>query len=282
MELAAETGFKKQSTVIQPRKGLFQLDLGSVWHYREMLYFLVWRDVIVRYKQTVIGAAWVIVQPTITMIIFTLIFGKMAKIPSDGIPYPVFAFTALLPWSYFSQALARSSSSIVNSSNLVTKIYFPRLLIPLSASVAPVFDLMFSLIVLLVLMAWFNIVPTWGLLALPLFLGLAIMTALSVGLWASALNVRYRDVGSIIPFLIQVWMYASPVAYPVSLVPEKWRLFYSLNPMVAVIEGFRWAFLGKGSPDLIMIAVSSSSVMVLLFGGIIYFKRMERTFVDDI
>jgi len=282
MELAAETGFKKSVTVIQPRKGLFQLDLGSVWHHREMLYFLVWRDVIVRYKQTVVGAAWVVVQPTITMIIFTLIFGNMAKIPSDGIPYPVFAFSALLPWSYFSQALARSSSSVVNSTNLVTKIYFPRLLIPLAASVAPVVDLFFSFIVLLALMAWFKIAPTWGLLALPLFLGLAIMTALAVGLWASALNVRYGDVGSIIPFLIQVWMYASPVAYPVSMVPEKWRLLYSLNPMVAVIEGFRWAFLGKGSPDLMMMAVSSAAVVVLLFGGIIYFKKMERSFADVI
>ncbi|MDD2310078.1 MAG: ABC transporter permease [Desulfuromonadaceae bacterium] len=282
MELAAESGLKKPFAVIQPRKSLFQLDLGSVWRHREMLYFLVWRDVIVRYKQTVIGAAWVVVQPTITMIIFTLIFGKMAKIPSDGIPYPVFAFCALLPWSYFSQALARSSSSVVNSSNLVTKIYFPRLLIPLAASVAPVVDLFFSFIVLLALMAWFKITPTWGLLALPLFLGLAIMTALSVGLWASALNVKYRDVGSIIPFLIQVWMYASPVAYPVSMVPEKWRLLYSLNPMVAVIEGFRWAFLGKGSPDLTMMAVSTAVVMLLLFGGIVYFKKMEQTFADDI
>ena len=282
MELTAEIGFKKPFKVIQPRKGLFQLDLASVWHHREMLYFLVWRDVIVRYKQTAIGAAWVIVQPTITMIIFTLIFGKMARIPSDGIPYPVFAFCALLPWSYFAQALTRTSGSVVNSSNLVTKIYFPRLLIPLAASVAPVVDLFFSFIVLLALMAWFKIVPTLGLLALPVFLALAIMTALSVGLWAAALNVKYRDVGSIIPFLIQVWMYASPVAYPVSMVPEKWRLLYSLNPMVAVIEGFRWAFLGKGSPDLMMIGISSTAVLVLLFGGLVYFKRMERTFVDDI
>ena len=197
-------------------------------------------------------------------------------------PYPVFAFCALLPWSYFAQALTRTSGSVVNSSNLVTKIYFPRLLIPLAASVAPVVDLFFSFIVLLALMAWFKIVPTLGLLALPVFLALAIMTALSVGLWAAALNVKYRDVGSIIPFLIQVWMYASPVAYPVSMVPEKWRLLYSLNPMVAVIEGFRWAFLGKGSPDLMMIGISSTAVLVLLFGGLVYFKRMERTFVDDI
>lgn len=282
MELTAESGYKKPFAVIQPRKGLFQLELGSVWHHREMLYFLVWRDVIVRYKQTVIGAGWVIVQPMITMIIFTIIFGTMAKIPTDGIPYPVFAFSALLPWSYFSQALSRSSTSVVNSSNLVTKIYFPRLLIPFAACVAPVVDLFFSFIVLLALMAWFAITPTWGLLALPLFLGLAIMTALAVGLWASALNVKYRDVGSIIPFLIQVWMYASPVAYPVSMVPEKWRLLYSLNPMVAVIEGFRWAILGTSSPDVTMMAVSSAAVLILFFCGIVYFKKMERSFADVI
>lgn len=282
MDLAAGNTSRKPSVVIQPRKGLFQLDLTSVWQYREMLYFLVWRDVIVRYKQTALGAAWVILQPLITMLIFTLIFGNFAKIPSDGIPYPVFAFSALLPWSYFSQALAKSSSSVVNSSNLVTKIYFPRLLIPLAASVSPVVDLFFSFLVLLVLMAWFNIAPTWGLLALPLFLGLAIMTALAVGLWTSALNVRYRDVGNIILFLSQVWMYASPVAYPVSMVPVKWRLLYSLNPMVGVIEGFRWALLGKESPDFMLMAVSSSVVLALLAGGIVYFKRMEQTFADVI
>jgi lipopolysaccharide transport system permease protein len=238
--------------------------------------------VIIRFKQTVIGGAWVILQPVITMVIFTLIFGNLAKIPSDGIPYPVFAFTALLPWSYFSQALARSSGSVVGSSNLVTKVYFPRLLIPLAASVGPLVDLIFSFLVLLVMMAWFKIVPTWGLLALPLFLGLAIMTALAVGLWSSALNVRYRDVGNIIPFLIQVWMYASPVAYPVSMVPEKWRLFYSLNPMVGVIEGFRWALLGKGSLDFLMMTVNLAVVSALLLGGIVYFKRMEQTFADVI
>lgn len=281
MDLAAENT-RKPSVVIQPRKGLFQLDLASVWQYREMLYFLVWRDVIVRYKQTALGAAWVIVQPLITMLIFTLIFGNFARIPSDGIPYPVFAFSALLPWSYFSQALAKSSNSLVNSSNLVTKIYFPRLLIPLAASISPVVDLFFSFLVLLVLMAWYNIAPTWGLLALPLFLGLAIMTALAVGLWSSALNVRYRDVGNIILFLSQVWMYASPVAYPVSMVPVKWRLLYSLNPMVGVIEGFRWALLGKESPDYMLMAVSSSVVLALLAGGIVYFKRMEQTFADVI
>ncbi|MDD2541022.1 MAG: ABC transporter permease [Desulfuromonadaceae bacterium] len=282
MELTAETGFKKPFKIIEPRKGLFQLELGGVWQSRELLYFLIWRDVLTRYKQTAIGAAWVVLQPLITMILFTLVFSRLAKIPSDGIPYPVFAFTALLPWSYFAQALARTSSSVVGSANLVTKIYFPRLLIPLAASLAPVVDLIFSFLILLVLMAWFKIVPTWGLLALPLFLGLTIMTALAVGLWSSALNVKYRDVGSIIPFLTQIWMYASPIAYPVSLVPEKWRLLYSLNPMVGVIEGFRWALLGNKSPDFMVMIVSATVVAFLLVGGIVYFKKMEQSFADVI
>lgn len=282
MEITAESGLKKPFISILPQAGLFQLDLRSVWQYRELLYFLVWRDVLTRYKQTAIGAAWVVLQPLINMILFTLIFSRLAKIPSDGIPYPVFAYTALLPWSYFTQALAKTSGSVVSSSNLVTKIYFPRLLIPIAASIAPVVDLIFSFFVLLVLMAWFKIVPTWGLLALPLFLTLAIATALAVGLWSSALNVKYRDVSSIIPFVAQIWMYASPVAYPVSMVPEKWRLFYSLNPMVGVIEGFRWALLGSKCPDLSIMAVSSATVVALLLGGIIYFKRMELSFADVI
>lgn len=282
MNSAETIDSRKPTVVIESRKGLFRLDLNSVWQYRELLYFLVWRDVMVRYKQTAIGVAWAILQPLVTMVIFTLIFGNLAKIPSDGLPYPVFAFTALLPWSYFSQALTRSSSSVVSNTNLVTKIYFPRLLIPLSASIAPVVDLLFSLLVLLLLLAWFKISPTWGLLALPLFLGLAICSALAVGLWFSALNVRYRDVGYVIPFLTQVWMYASPVAYPVSMIPEKWRLLYSLNPMVGVIEGFRWALLGKQHPDFMGMAVSLAVVLALLGSGIVYFKRTEQTFADVI
>ncbi len=282
MELTAEAALKKPFKVIQPRKGLFQLDLGSIWNSRELLYFLIWRDVLTRYKQTAIGAAWVVLQPLINMVLFTLIFSRLAKIPSDGIAYPVFAFTALLPWAYFAQALTKTSGSIVGSSNLVTKIYFPRLLIPLAACIAPVVDLVFSFLVLLVLMACYGIAPTWAILYLPVFLGLAIITALAVGLWSSALNVRYRDVGSIIPFVAQIWMYASPVAYPVSVVPEKWRLLYSLNPMVGVIEGFRWALLGKQSPDFSAMAVSAAVVTVLLAGGIVYFKKMEQSFADVI
>jgi len=266
--------------VIEPSRGLLHLDLRAVWQYRELLYFLVWRDVKVRYKQTVIGAGWVILQPLLTMVIFTVVFGHLAKIPSDGLPYAIFAYTALVPWNYFSQAMSRSGTSLVGDANLISKVYFPRLIIPLASVVTPAVDFFLPFLILLGLMVWFGIAPTWGVLALPLFLLLALMTALAVGLWLSPLNVKYRDVGYTIPFFSQFWMYASPVVYPVSLVPEKWRLLYSLNPMAGVIEGFRWALLGKESPDFGVMAVSAAAVLVLLVGGIIYFKRMERTFAD--
>jgi homopolymeric O-antigen transport system permease protein len=266
--------------IIQRHTGLFHLDLTTVWHYRELLYFLIWRDVKVRYKQTLIGAGWAILQPLMTMVIFTIVFGNFAKIPSDGVPYPIFAYTALLPWNFFAQALSRSGNSLVGSANLITKVYFPRLIMPLAAAVAPIVDFAIALVILLGMMIWFGIVPTWGILALPLFLFLSLVTALSVGLWLSALHVRYRDVGYIIPFLIQFWMYASPVVYPVSLVPEKWRLLYSLNPIVGVIEGFRWALLNTGNPDFGTMAVSGVTVIGLLLGGVVYFGQMERTFAD--
>ena len=233
-----------------------------------------------RYKQTVIGAGWAIFQPAMSMAIFTVVFGTFVKIPSDGLPYTVFAYTALVPWTYFSQALSRSGSGLVNSANLISKVYFPRLIIPLTDVLAPAVDSMFAFLVLLGLIAWFGIVPTWGILALPLFFLLAMITALAIGLWLSPLNARYRDVGHAIPFLIQLWMFASPVVYPVSLVPESWRLVYSLNPMVGVIEGFRWALLGKGTPDFTLMLVSVAVVLVLLAGGIVFFKRMERTLTD--
>jgi len=282
MELTAGNPLRKPSTVIQPRKRLFELDLNEIWSYRELLYFLVWRDVLVRYKQTVIGISWAVLQPLLTMAIFAIIFGKLANIPSDGKPYPVFAFAALLPWNYFSQALSRSGTSLVGERNLITKIYFPRLLIPLAASVSPVVDLFFSFLVMVALMMWYGIIPTLGLLILPLFIVLALLTALAVGLWASALNVKYRDVGHTIPFLVQAWMYASPIAYPVSMIPEKWRLLYSLNPMVGVIEGFRWSMLGSERPDFLIIVVSSAVMTVMLIAGLLYFKRMEQDFADII
>jgi len=258
------------------------LDLEALWEYRELLYFLVWRNVKVRYKQTVIGAGWVVLQPLLTMIIFTVIFSYLAKIPSDGLPYPIFAYTALLPWTYFSQAVGRTGGGLVGNANLISKVYFPRLIIPLASVVTPLVDLLLSFVILLGLMVWYGIAPTWGVVALPLFLFMALVTALAVGLFLSALNVKYRDVGYVIPFLTQFWMYASPVVYPVSLVPEQWRLLYSLNPMVGVIEGFRWALLGTQSPDFGVMAVSAVVVLALLFGGIVYFKHMERTFADVI
>jgi lipopolysaccharide transport system permease protein len=270
------------TVVIEPRSGLFDLDLEAVWEYRELLYFLVWRDVKVRYKQTAIGAAWVILQPLLTMMVFTVVFGYLARIPSDGLPYPLFAYTALLPWTYFSQALTRGGGGLVGSANLISKVYFPRLIIPLSSVVTPGVDFLLSFVILLGLMVWYGIAPTWGVFALPLFLLLALMTALAVGLLLSPLHVKYRDVGYIIPFLTQFWMYASPVIYPVSLIPERWRLLYSLNPMVGVIEGFRWALLGKESPDFGVMAVSTIVVVALLFSGLVFFKRMERTFADVI
>jgi lipopolysaccharide transport system permease protein len=268
--------------IIQPKRSLFDLDLRAVWQSRELLYFLVWRDVRVRYKQTLIGVGWVILQPLLTMMIFTVVFGRLAKIPSDGVPYAVFVYTALVPWSYFAHAIGRSGASLVGNTHLITKVYFPRLIIPLASVLTPVVDFLLSFVLLLFLGAWYGIAPTWGVLTLPLFLLLALMTALAVTLFLSALNVRYRDIGYVIPFLIQFWMFASPVVYPLSLVPKKWQILYSLNPMAGVIEGFRWALLGKESPALGVIAVSATVVVALLVGGIVFFKRMERTFADEI
>jgi lipopolysaccharide transport system permease protein len=228
-----------------------------------------------------IGAVWAIIQPLTTMVVFTIIFGKFAKIPSDGLPYPVFAYTALLPWGFFAEAFRRSGTSLVGDAGLLTKVYFSRLIIPLAAAVVPIVDFLVSFLVLAGLMAWFGIVPKWGgLLLLPFFMVLTLMTALGVSLWLSPLNVRYRDIGYTLPFLSQFWMYASPVIYPISVVPKKWQLLYSLNPMAGVIEGFRWALLGKESPNFMVMAVSATAVFALLLGGIVFFKKMEPTFAD--
>jgi len=267
---------------IEPSRGWGSLELRNLWEYRELFYFLVWREVKVRYKQTVIGAAWAMIQPLMTMIIFTVVFSHFVRVPSDGIPYPIFAYTGLLPWTYFSSAINRTGNSLLADANLIRKVYFPRLILPLSAVTAPAVDFLFSLAVLAGMMMWFRIAPTWGVLALPFLLLLALLTALAVGLWLSPLNAQYRDVTHIIPFLVQVWMYACPVIYPVSLVPEKWRVLYSLNPMVGVIEGFRWALLGKENSaiGLTAMAVSALVVVMLLCGGVNFFKRMERSFAD--
>jgi len=270
-----------QSTVvIEPKKGLFQLDLKGIWQYRELLYFLVWRDLKVRYKQTVIGIGWAVLQPFVTMVIFTIIFGKLVKVPSDGIAYPIFAYSALLPWNYFASALQRCVVSVVGDAALVSKVYFPRLILPLAGTISGFADFFVSFLLLLGMMTFYHLGLSWTVLVLPFFLLLALSTALAVGLWLSALNVRYRDVGHAIPCLMQVWMYASPIVYPVSVIPEKYRFFYSLNPMVGVIEGFRWALLGKQSPDFGVMAISVAMVLLLMSGGLVFFRNMEKTFAD--
>jgi lipopolysaccharide transport system permease protein len=265
---------------IERSRGWFSLDLRELWAYRELLYFLVWRDVKVRYKQTALGMAWAILQPFITMVVFTLVFKKVADLPSDGLPYPIFVYTALLPWNLFAGAVTRSSASVVGQSNLISKVYFPRLIVPIAATVSGTIDFAVAFVILVGMMIWFGVSPTWGVLALPLFVLVALIAAVAIGLWLSASNVRYRDVGYITPFLIQLGIFVSPVAYPASMVPEQWRLLYSLNPMAGVIEGFRWALLGKDHPDFIAMTISAVIVAVLLFGGVLYFKRVERTFAD--
>jgi lipopolysaccharide transport system permease protein len=267
---------------IEPTSQRPKLRLGELWEYRELLYFLVWRDVKVRYKQTAIGAAWAVIQPLLTMIIFTLVFDKFAGMPSDGLPYPIFSFAGLLPWTYFSRSLTQSVLSIVNNANLITKVYFPRLLLPTSATLAGIIDLAISFVFLLAMMIWYGITPSWTLFTLPLFVALAVLSALSVSLSLGAINVRYRDIGQAIPFLVQTWTFVSPVAYPMSIVPEKWRLFYALNPMVGVIEGFRWAITGSNQVPVMPLLVSTVVVIALLYSGILLFKRMERTFADEV
>ena len=270
----------KPTFVIQPARGLFDLDLISLYKSWELVYFLAWRDVKVRYKQTAIGVAWAVLQPLVTMVIFTLLFGRMGGAPSDGLPYPLFAFTGLLPWTFFSQAVGRSSTSVVNNAGLVTKVYFPRLAIPISAVISPLLDFVVTFALLLGIMAYYRVTPSPALLALPVFVLLCIASALAVSLWLSALCVKYRDVGVVIPFILQVWLYASPVAYAVSMVPERWRFLYSLNPMAGVIEGFRWSLLGTATPNFPLIATSAVLVVLLLLGGAVYFKRTELTFAD--
>jgi len=266
--------------VLEPSHGFLKLKLGDVWAYRELLYFLVWRDVKVRYKQTAFGVAWAILQPLMTMVVFSIFFGRLAKMPSDGVPYPVFAFTALLPWQLFAYALSESSNSLVANQNLITKVYFPRLVIPIAGVLAGLVDFGIAFVVLLGLMWYFGLVPTAAIALLPLLILFAIATALAVGLWLSALNVKYRDVRYMIPFLTQLWMFATPVAYPSSLVPPQWRWLLGLNPMAGVVEGFRWALLGKASAPGPLIVVSIIAVAVLLIGGLMHFRKTEATFAD--
>jgi len=269
-------------TVIEPPKGWAPLELGEVWKFHELLFFLTWRDIMVRYKQTALGAAWAILQPVLTMVVFSIIFGGLAHLPSNGIPYPIFTFTALLPWQLFAFALTNSSNSLVGDQKLISKVYFPRLVIPLSSVLAGVVDFGIAFLVLLGMLAWYGIVLTPALLLLPVFLLLALTSAMAVGLWLSALNVQYRDIRYVVPFLAQFWMYATPIAYSSELIPENWRWLYSLNPMTGVVEGFRWAILGKSNLDPFSLGISAVVVVALLIGGLYYFKRMEASFADVI
>ncbi len=265
---------------IDPPTGWTLIGLRELWDHRELLYFLTWRDVKVRYKQTALGAAWAIIQPLFMMLVFSLFFGRLAKIPSDGIPYPIFTFCALLPWQLFAHALTESSNSLVANERLITKVYFPRLVVPIAAVLGGLVDFAVAFVILIIMMAYYGLVPTWAVITLPGFILLAVMTALAVGLWLSALNVKYRDVRYTINFLIQFWLFATPIAYPSSLVPERWRALYGLNPMAGVVEGFRWALLGKQEAPGAMLWVSVAVVVVLLFGGLFYFRRMEQEFAD--
>ena len=269
-------------TVIKPSKGWVSLKLRDLWEYRELLYFLTWRDIKVRYKQTALGAMWAIIQPFFTMVVFSLFFGKLAKIPSDGIPYPLFAYAALVPWSFFANGLSQSSNSLVGSANLITKVYFPRLIIPVASVLSGIIDFAIAFIVFIGMALFYGIYPTAAVVLLPFFLLLGLVTALGVGLWLSALNVRFRDVRYIIPFLTQFWLFATPIAYPSSLLSEPWRTVYGINPMVGVVEGFRWALLGTDTAPSAIIFVSALTAMGLLISGVFYFKRVEKYFADII
>lgn len=264
----------------QARPGWVAIDFTELWRYRELLVFQAIRDIKVRYKQTLLGAAWAILQPVMTMVVFSIFFGKLAKVPSDGIPYPLFAFCALLPWQLFVHALTYSSNSLVDNANVLTKVYFPRLILPFASVIAGLVDFAIAFVVLLGMMAYYGTVPGWAVLTIPLFTLITISAALSVGLWLSALNVQYRDIRYTLPFLAQLWLFVTPVAYSSSLVPPQWQVLYGINPMVGVVEGFRWALLGKSLPPGPMLMVSVGATVVLLVGGLFYFRRMEKTYAD--
>lgn len=265
---------------IEPSGGWVSLKLHELWEYRELLYFLTWRDIKVRYKQTVLGAAWAIIQPFFTMVVFSLFFGRLARIPSDGIPYPIFSYAALVPWTFFANGLSQAANSLVSEANLIKKVYFPRLAIPIATVLSGAVDFALAFVVLLGMMFFYGIAPTANILWLPLFLLLAAVTALGTGLWLSAMNVQFRDVRYTVPFLIQLWLFASPIAYPSSLLPQPWRTLYGINPLVGVVEGFRWALLDTDTAPGPIIVVSFLAAVGLLVSGALYFRRMEKTFAD--
>jgi lipopolysaccharide transport system permease protein len=273
---------EKPTMIIDSKPNWFSFELSDLIRYRELLFFLTWRDIKVRYKQTILGMAWALLQPLLTMLIFSIIFGSLAKLPSEGIPYPIFTYTALLPWQLFAFALTNSSNSLVGNQNLVSKVYFPRLVIPVASILPALADFAISFVVLMGMLVYYQIPITIKFLSLPFFLLLAIVSALAIGLWLSALNVEYRDIRYVVPFLTQFWMYATPVAYSSSLIPEKWRLLYALNPLTGVVEGFRWAILGQKGSVGGLVWVSTAIIIVLLISGLVYFKHMEDTFADVI
>jgi lipopolysaccharide transport system permease protein len=264
---------------IRPTEGWTSLHLGELWQYRELIYFLTWRDVKVRYKQTALGAAWAVIQPFFTMVIFTLFFGRLAKIPSNGLPHEVFYYSALVPWTFFANGLAQSANSLVGNANLIKKVYFPRLTVPIATVLSEGIDFCLAFVVLLAMMLYFGIVPTRGVLALPLLLLLTVTTSLGAGLWLSALNVRYRDVRYVVPFITQFWMFATPIIWSSSMLDEPWRTVYGINPMAGVVDGFRWALLGGPAPGP-LVGVSAIAAALLLVTGAVYFRRMERHFAD--
>lgn len=272
----------QQIVEIRPDRGWLDLDLGAVWRYRELLVVLMLRDIQVLYKQALLGAAWAILQPVFAVVIFTIVFGYFARMPTDGIPYPVFAFAGVLPWTYFAEAVRRSGTGLVNDAELVRKVYFPRLIMPLANVISPLLDFLIAFCVLLVLMAFYGIAPSWKMLVIPPLMVISALLALSIGLWLGPINVRFRDIKHTLPFIIQIWMYASPIVYPLSMVPAQWQGLYSLNPMVGVIEGFRWAVFNQGEPNFGALAVSGVVIVFLLAGGLVFFRRMERTFADVI
>ncbi len=267
-------------TFIRPKKGWASLQLGELWQYRELFFFFVWRDIKVRYKQTVLGALWAIIQPFFTMVIFSLFFGRLAQVPSDGVPYPIFSYAALVPWTFFANSLTQASNSLVVNANMIKKIYFPRLTIPISTVLAGLVDFALAFVVLLLMMAYYDIVPTSNVVWLPLLLALAVVTSLGVSLWLAAMNVRFRDVRYAVPFLVQAWLFITPIAYPSSLVPEPWRTLYALNPMVGVVEGFRWALLDTETAPGPLVFISAIVALLILISGLFYFRRLEMTFAD--
>jgi len=268
--------------LLEPPRGWLNLRLREAWEYRELLYFFIWRDIKVRYKQTLLGATWAVIQPVTTMIIFSVVFGMLAKLPSDGIPYPIFSYAALLPWQLFSKALSDASASLVSNQQLVTKIYFPKIFLPVSSILSGLVDFLISIVILFGMMWYYGIPLTRNIVVLPALVLFALATALAVALWLASFNVRYRDVKYVLPFLTQIWLYATPVAYSSTMIPEQWRGLYGLNPMAGVVEGFRWALLGSQVTSSSLIGVSIIAVVPMLVGGVIYFQRMERTFADII